>query len=93
MNTNALIRNARWHIGLSKTGYIEEGGRCLVMRTQLGQRSVVIVLLNSSGKHTHFADAIRIKEWIEPPTSAYRRNPYRQSPALPSAAAVDHRNP
>ncbi len=64
-NTNSLIRNPRWRIGLSKTGYIAEGGRCLVMQTQLGQRSVLIVLLNSSGKHTHFEDAIRIKQWIE----------------------------
>ncbi len=69
INTNALIRNSHWHIGLSKTGYIEEGGRCLVMQTQLGQRSVLIVLLNSSGKHTHFEDAIRIKQWIERPAS------------------------
>jgi D-alanyl-D-alanine endopeptidase (penicillin-binding protein 7) len=72
-NTNALIRNPRWCIGLSKTGYIEEGGRCLVMQTQLGQRSVLIVLLNSSGKHTHFADAIRIKQCIEGSTSPRRK--------------------
>jgi len=71
-NTNALIRNPRWRIGLSKTGYIEEGGRCLVMQAQLGQRSVLIVLLNSSGKHTHFADAIRIKQWIEGSASPRR---------------------
>ncbi len=64
-NTNALIRNSRWCIGLSKTGYIEEGGRCLVMQSQLGQRSVLIVLLNSSGKRTHFADAVRIRQWME----------------------------
>jgi D-alanyl-D-alanine endopeptidase (penicillin-binding protein 7) len=71
-NTNALIRNPRWRIGLSKTGYIEEGGRCLVMQTQLGQRSVLIVLLNSSGKRAHFADAIRIKQWIERSASLHR---------------------
>ncbi len=65
LNTNVLVRNSRWRIGLSKTGYIEEGGRCLVMQTQLGKRSVLIVLLNSSGKRTHFADAIKIKNWIE----------------------------
>ncbi len=77
VNTNALIRNPRWRIGLSKTGYIEEGGRCLVMQTQLEQRSVLIVLLNSSGKHTHFADATRIKQWIEStatPRRAYMSN-------------------
>ncbi len=62
LNTNALIRNSRWRIGLSKTGYIEEGGRCLVMQTQLGKRSVLIVLLNSPGRHSHFADAIKIRQ-------------------------------
>ncbi len=72
VNTNALVRNPKWRIGLSKTGYIEEGGRCLVMQTELGQRSVLIVLLNSQGKHTHFADAIRIRQWIEASESAKR---------------------
>jgi serine-type D-Ala-D-Ala endopeptidase (penicillin-binding protein 7) len=65
VNTNALVRNPRWQIGLSKTGYIEEGGRCLVMQTQLGQRPVLIVLLNSTGKNTRLADANRIKTWME----------------------------
>jgi len=65
INTNALVRDPRWQIGLSKTGYIEEGGRCLVMQTQLGQRPVLIVLLNSTGKNTRFADANRIKTWVE----------------------------
>jgi serine-type D-Ala-D-Ala endopeptidase (penicillin-binding protein 7) len=64
-NTNALVRNSRWQIGLSKTGYIEEGGRCLVMQTQLAQRQVLIVLLNSTGKNTRLADANRIKQWME----------------------------
>jgi serine-type D-Ala-D-Ala endopeptidase (penicillin-binding protein 7) len=65
VNTNALVRNPRWQIGLSKTGYIEEGGRCLVMQTQMGQRPVLIVLLNSTGKNTRLADANRIKTWME----------------------------
>jgi serine-type D-Ala-D-Ala endopeptidase (penicillin-binding protein 7) len=65
VNTNALVRNPHWQIGLSKTGYIEEGGRCLVMQTLLAQRPVLIVLLNSIGKNTRFADAERIKYWME----------------------------
>jgi D-alanyl-D-alanine endopeptidase (penicillin-binding protein 7) len=65
VNTNALVRNPRWQIGLSKTGYIEEGGRCLVMQTLVAQRPVLIVLLNSTGKNTRFADAKRIKDWME----------------------------
>jgi len=65
VNTNALVRNRRWQIGLSKTGYIEEGGRCLVMQTLLARRPVLIVLLNSTGKNTRIADANRIKDWLE----------------------------
>ena len=69
VNTNALLRNPRWQIGLSKTGYIEEGGRCLVMQTQLAQRPILMVLLHSTGKNDRLADANRIKEWMEGPES------------------------
>jgi D-alanyl-D-alanine endopeptidase (penicillin-binding protein 7) len=65
INTNALVRNSRWQIGLSKTGYIEEGGRCLVMQTLLAKRPVLIVLLNSTGKNTRIGDANRIRQWME----------------------------
>jgi D-alanyl-D-alanine endopeptidase (penicillin-binding protein 7) len=65
VNTNPLVRNPKWQIGLSKTGYIEAGGRCLVMQTQLARRPVLIVLLNSTGKNTRLADAKRIKDWME----------------------------
>jgi len=64
-NTNALVSNSRWHIGLSKTGYIEEAGRCLVMQTRMAQRPVLLVLLNSTGKNTRLADANRIRQWME----------------------------
>lgn len=69
-NTNALVRSSRWTIGLSKTGYIEEAGRCLVMQTQLAQRPYLIVLLNSTGTNSRLADANRIKQWIEGTPSA-----------------------
>jgi serine-type D-Ala-D-Ala endopeptidase (penicillin-binding protein 7) len=65
VNTNALVHNSRWQIGLSKTGYIEEAGRCLVMQTRMAQRPMLLVLLNSTGKNTRLADANRIKQWIE----------------------------
>jgi D-alanyl-D-alanine endopeptidase (penicillin-binding protein 7) len=65
INTNALIRNSRWQINLSKTGYIEDSGRCLVMQTQLAGRPILIVLLNSVGKNTRLGDANRIRQWIE----------------------------
>ena len=65
VNTNALVRNSSWEIGLSKTGYIEEAGRCLVMQTQLAERRVLMVLLNSTGKNTRLGDANRIRQWLE----------------------------
>lgn len=64
-NTNPLVRNASWDIGLSKTGYISEAGRCLVMQAKISNRPVVIVLLDSWGKHTRVGDANRIKNWME----------------------------
>ena len=64
-NTNALVRNPRWNIGLSKTGYIEEAGRCLVMQAQLAGRPVLIILLDSLGKYSRLGDANRIKQWLE----------------------------
>ncbi|WP_243383443.1 serine hydrolase [Geothrix alkalitolerans] len=64
-NTNALVRSPRWNIGLSKTGYIEEAGRCLVMQAMLANRPVLIVLLDSWGKYSRLGDANRIKSWLE----------------------------
>jgi D-alanyl-D-alanine endopeptidase (penicillin-binding protein 7) len=64
-NTNPLVRNASWDISLSKTGYISEAGRCLVMKTRISQRPVVVVLLDSWGRHTRVGDANRIKHWME----------------------------
>ncbi|HUH64920.1 MAG TPA: D-alanyl-D-alanine endopeptidase [Syntrophales bacterium] len=66
-NTNHLVRSSRWQIGLSKTGYIGEAGRCLVMQAQLAQRPVLIVLLDAQGRLTRFGDANRIKRWMERP--------------------------
>jgi D-alanyl-D-alanine endopeptidase (penicillin-binding protein 7) len=66
LNTNRLVRSGRWEIGLSKTGYIEEAGRCLVMEAQIGGRSTFIVLLHDEGgRGSHFADATRLRKWIE----------------------------
>jgi D-alanyl-D-alanine endopeptidase (penicillin-binding protein 7) len=65
VNTNPLVRNASWDIGVSKTGYISEAGRCLVMEATINQRPVIIVLLDSWGKNTRVGDANRIKKWME----------------------------
>ncbi len=64
-NTNALVRSSQWDIGLSKTGYINEAGKCLVMHATIGNNPVVIVLLDSWGKLTRMGDANRIKKWLE----------------------------
>ncbi len=64
-NTNPLVRSTQWDVGLSKTGYISEAGKCLVMQARLADKSVVIVLLDSSGKMTRVGDANRIKHWME----------------------------
>ncbi|MBK6357573.1 MAG: D-alanyl-D-alanine endopeptidase [Betaproteobacteria bacterium] len=64
-NTNALVRSDTWEIGVSKTGYISEAGRCLVMQARVADKPVVIVLLDSQGKMTRVGDANRIKRWME----------------------------
>jgi D-alanyl-D-alanine endopeptidase (penicillin-binding protein 7) len=69
-NTNGLVRNARWEIGLSKTGYISEAGRCLVMRVRLASRDLIVVLLDSWGKQSRIGDANRLKKWLESSASA-----------------------
>ena len=64
-NTNPLVKNTGWDVGLSKTGYIHEAGKCLVMQARVADRPVVIVLLDSVGKLTRVGDANRIKRWME----------------------------
>ena len=63
-NTNRLLKNADWDIELSKTGYIHEAGRCLVMRANIKGEEVSIVLLNSFGKLTPFGDSNRLRKWM-----------------------------
>lgn len=64
VNTNRLLKNATWNIGLSKTGYINESGRCLIMEATLHGRRLYIVLLNSFGKLTPFGDSNRLRKWV-----------------------------
>ena len=65
VNTNGLVRGSDWNIGLSKTGYISEAGKCLVMQAMIANQPVVIVLLDSWGRLTRIGDANRIKRWLE----------------------------
>jgi serine-type D-Ala-D-Ala endopeptidase (penicillin-binding protein 7) len=78
-NTNRLIRNSSWEIGLSKTGYISEAGRCLVMQARLAGRKIIIVLLDSWGKYTRIADASRIRNWLDPSAAPTTRHLRRAS--------------
>jgi len=73
-NTNGLVRNSGWEIGLSKTGYISEAGRCLVMRVKMASREVIVVLLDSWGKLSRIGDATRIKKWMETSAPAKPRS-------------------
>jgi D-alanyl-D-alanine endopeptidase (penicillin-binding protein 7) len=63
-NTNRLLKNETWNIALSKTGYINESGRCLVMQANIEGEWVSIVLLNSFGKLTPFGDSNRLRKWM-----------------------------
>jgi serine-type D-Ala-D-Ala endopeptidase (penicillin-binding protein 7) len=65
VNSNRLVRSSRWEIGLSKTGYISESGRCLVMQTTILGKPVIMVLLDSWGKLTAAGDAGRARRWME----------------------------
>lgn len=64
-NTNRLVKNPTWDIGLQKTGYISEAGRCLVMQASVAGRKLIMVFLDSAGKLTRIADAERVRHWIE----------------------------
>jgi len=64
-NTNRLVKNPLWDIGLQKTGYISEAGQCLVMQTKVSGRKLIMVFLDSAGKLSRIADAERVRRWVE----------------------------
>ncbi len=64
-NTNRLVKNSNWDILVSKTGFINEAGECLVMLTRIEDRDVAIVLLNSNGRYSRIGDAVRIRDLVE----------------------------
>jgi len=72
-NTNRLVKNPEWDIGVQKTGYISEAGQCLVMQAKVAGRRLVMVFLDSAGKLSRIADAERVRRWVEthkPPVSS-----------------------
>jgi len=64
-NTNHLVYRPDWNIQLTKTGFTNQAGHCLVMRTVINHQPVSLVVLDAFGKYTHFADANRLRSWIE----------------------------
>ena len=64
-STNRLINSPQWDIGLQKTGYISEAGRCLVMQVHVSGKPVVMIFLDSKSKQSRLADAGRIRKWLE----------------------------
>lgn len=64
-NTNHLVANPGWEIGLQKTGFINEAGRCLMMQAVIEGRAVIMVFLDSKGKQSRTADAGRMRKWLE----------------------------
>lgn len=81
-NTNRLVKNPSWDIGLQKTGYITEAGQCLVMQAKVAGRKLIMVFLDSAGKLSRIADAERVRKWVE-------SNPSPVSRAAPLASR-DH---
>ncbi|HEU4621520.1 MAG TPA: D-alanyl-D-alanine endopeptidase [Burkholderiaceae bacterium] len=71
-NTNRLVRNSDWNIGLQKTGYISEAGQCLVMQAEIAGRKLVMVLLDAQGRLARIGDAGRIRTWLEHAGSSVR---------------------
>ena len=64
-NTNRLVKNPSWDIGLQKTGYITEAGQCLVMQAKVAGRKLIMVFLDSAGKLSRIGDAERVRKWVE----------------------------
>ena len=80
-NTNRLVKNPDWDIGLQKTGYITEAGQCLVMQAKIAGRKLIMVFLDSAGKLSRIGDAERVRRWVE-------SSPPRIMPVIPAATVI-----
>jgi D-alanyl-D-alanine endopeptidase (penicillin-binding protein 7) len=83
--TNRLVKNPAWDIGLQKTGYITEAGRCLVMQAKMAGRKVIMVFLDSAGKYSRIGDAERVRRWV---TETAHLQPVAAPAATPALAPV-----
>jgi D-alanyl-D-alanine endopeptidase (penicillin-binding protein 7) len=87
-NTNRLVKNPSWDIGLQKTGYIAEAGQCLVMQAKVAGRKIIMVFLDSAGKLSRIGDAERVRRWVESkPTATADPLPLAGVPAKHAAIA------
>jgi serine-type D-Ala-D-Ala endopeptidase (penicillin-binding protein 7) len=88
--TNALVRSPQWDIGVQKTGYISEAGRCLVMQASLAGRKLIMVFLDSAGKYSRIADAERVRKWVSqlPPSVAPAAPAAAPAPVAPAATTA-----
>jgi D-alanyl-D-alanine endopeptidase (penicillin-binding protein 7) len=84
VNTNRLLRNPDWDIGLQKTGYITEAGRCMVMQTRMAGRQLIMIFLDSAGKYSRLGDAERVRRWIEEAAPAVPDTEPAEAPKLTS---------
>lgn len=95
-NTNRLVHRQSWDIGLSKTGYLTEAGRCLVLLSEFEGRPVAMVLLDAFGKITPLGDAQRVKRWLTTGDSgriagaalAYEQSKAKEYPNLQGLSAT-----
>lgn len=81
-NTNLLVSNPTWDIGLQKTGYISAAGRCLVMQAQLAGRKLIMVFLDSAGKYSRIGDAERVRQWLTASGDLSRQSGVAPAPVI-----------
>jgi len=86
-NTNGLVSDPEWDIGLQKTGYIVEAGRCLVLQARVIGRRVIMVFLDSSGRYSRLADAKRVRRWLEE-SQHQAIHSYNHLPAAESSSSI-----
>lgn len=94
-NTNVLVHRKRWDMELTKTGYLDAAGRCLMMATNVDGRTLGMVFLDSFGKRTPLGDAGRVRRWLETGNSgavagAARRHEQEQVQALNTSDETEH---
>lgn len=82
-NTNRLVKNPEWEIGLQKTGYISEAGQCLVMQAKVAGRKLIMVFLDSAGKLSRIGDAERVRKWVEKKSAFQSTSQHRLTGQLP----------